>query len=71
MSKQPTRWRATRGAARILAMGGAVAALVGMVSAGQALAAVAVPDERVLQRQGVIERRKALGQVDETSRTPG
>jgi hypothetical protein len=68
MSRQPTRRRATRGAARILAMWGAVAALVGLVSAGQALAAMAVPDERVLNRQGVIERQKALDQVDETGR---
>jgi hypothetical protein len=63
MSKQPTRRRATRGAARTLAVGVAVAALVGIVGAGQALAA-AVPDERVLERQGMIDRHKALGQAD-------
>lgn len=65
MSRQPTRRRATRGAVRTLAVGVAVAALVGMVGAGQALAAVAVPDERVLERQGMIDRQKALGQADE------
>jgi hypothetical protein len=68
MSKQPTRRCATRGAARILAVGVAVAALVGMVGAGQALAAVAVPDERVLERQGMLDRQKALGQADEKGR---
>jgi uncharacterized protein HemX len=66
MSKQPTRRRATRGAARVLAMWGAVAALVGLVGAGQALAVMAVPDERVLERQDMIERQKALDQVDQT-----
>ena len=65
MSKQPTRRRATRGAARTLTVGVAVAALVGMIGAGQALAAVAVPDERVLERQSMIDRQKTLGQTDE------
>ena len=68
MSKQLTRRRATRGAARTLAVGVAVAALVGIVGAGQALAAVAVPDERVLERQGIIDRHRALGQADEKGR---
>jgi hypothetical protein len=68
MSKQFTRRRATRGAARTLAVGVAVAALVGIVGAGQALAAVAVPDERVLERQGIIDRHRALGQADEKGR---
>lgn len=68
MSKQPTRRRATCGAARTLGVGVAVAALVGMVGAGRVLAAVAVPDERVLERQGMIERQKVLGQTDEKGR---
>jgi hypothetical protein len=68
MSKQLTRRRATRGAARTLAVGVAVAALVGIVGAGQALAAVAVPDERVMERQGIIDRHRALGQADEKGR---
>jgi hypothetical protein len=65
MSKQPTRRHATRRAARIFAVGVAVAGLVGIVGAGQALAAVAVPDERVLERQGRIDRQTAPGQADE------
>jgi hypothetical protein len=65
MSKQPTRRHATRRAARTLAVGVAVAGLVGIVGAGQALAAVAVPDERVLERQGRIDRQTAPGQADE------
>jgi hypothetical protein len=48
-------------------MGAAVAALVGIVGAGQALAA-AMPDERVLERQGMIDRRTAPGQADERGR---
>jgi hypothetical protein len=68
MSKQPTRRRPTGGAARTLAVGVAVAALVGIVGAGQALAAVAVPDERVLERQRMIDRHRALGQIDEQGR---
>jgi hypothetical protein len=68
MSKHPTRRRATRGAARTLAMGVAVAALVGMVSAGQALATLAPPDERVLERQGRIKHQPAAGQADEKGR---
>jgi hypothetical protein len=68
MNKQPTRRRATRGAARTLTVGVAVAALVAMIGAGQALAAVAVPDERVLERQSMIDRQKTLGQTDEKGR---
>jgi hypothetical protein len=71
MSKQPTRRRV----ARTLALGVAVAALAGTVGAGQALAAqagvpdepTAVPDERVLERQGRIDRT-TLGQLDEQGR---
>jgi hypothetical protein len=65
MRKQLSRRRATRGAARTLAVGVAAAVLVGIVGAGQALAAVARPDERVLERQGMIDRQPRLGQVDE------
>jgi hypothetical protein len=68
MSKQSTRRRATRVRARTLAVGVAVAALVGIVGAGQALAAVAPPDERVLERQGIIDRHTALGKLDEPGR---
>jgi hypothetical protein len=67
MNKQPTRRCPTRAAARTFAVGVAVAALVGMVGAGQA-PALAVPDERVLERQDVIDRQKAPGQVDEKGR---
>jgi hypothetical protein len=67
MSKQPTRRRrATRTAARTVVVGVAVAALVGIVGASQALA---VPDERVLERQGMIDRQKAAAsQADEQGR---
>jgi hypothetical protein len=72
MNKQPTRRRA----ARTLAMGVAVAALVGTVGAGQTLATQAgvpdepgvVPDERVLERQGRIDWQTPLGQLDEQGR---
>jgi hypothetical protein len=57
MSKQPTRRR--------VALTLAVAALVGIVGAGQALAGAAAPDERVLERQGTIDRHRAPGQLDE------
>ena len=59
MDKQPTRRR--RGA-RAVAVGVAVAALVGILGAGQALAA---PDERVLERQGRIDYQAAAGQADQ------
>jgi hypothetical protein len=59
MDKQPTR---RRRAARTVAVGVAVAALVATLGAGQALAG---PDERVLERQGMIDRQTAAGQADE------
>jgi hypothetical protein len=63
MNKQPTRRRrAARAAARTLTVGVAVAALVGILGAGQALAQ---PDERVLERQGRIDYQAAAGQADE------
>ena len=68
MSTQYTRRRSSRGAARALAVGVAVAALAGIVGAGQALAAVAPPDERVLERQRGIDRHTAVGQADEQGR---
>jgi hypothetical protein len=53
---QPTRRRRTacRGAARTLAIATAMAALLATLSVGQALAG---PDERVLERQGRIQRQ--------------
>jgi hypothetical protein len=66
MNKQPTlRRRASRAAGRTLAVGLAVAALVATLGAGQALAA---PDERVLERQGRIDRQAAAGQADEQAK---
>ena len=64
MSNQPTRRRrASRAAARKLAVAAALAALVATLGAGQALAG---PDERVLERQARIDRQKAAaGQADE------
>jgi hypothetical protein len=64
MSNQPTRRRrASRAAARKLAVAAALAALVATLGAGQALAG---PDERVLERQATIDRQKAAaGQADE------
>jgi hypothetical protein len=52
----PTRRRraARRGAARTLATATAMAALIATLSVGQALAG---PDERVLERQGRIQRQ--------------
>ena len=59
MSKQPIRRRrATEAAARTVVVGVAVAALVGIVGASQALAGT---DERVMQRQGMIDRQAATG----------
>jgi hypothetical protein len=43
--------------ARAIAIGGAVAALTAALGAGQALASAAQPDERVLERQGMIQRQ--------------
>jgi hypothetical protein len=53
---KPTRRRRTacRAAARTLAIATAIAALTATLSAGQALAG---PDERVLERQGRIDRQ--------------
>ena len=60
MSKQHTRRRRTRCAvARAIAVGGAVATLVAILGAGQALASTAQPDERVLERQGLIDQQAA------------
>jgi len=59
MNKQPTR---RRRAARTVAVGVAVAALVATLGAGQALAQ---PDERVLERQGRIDHQTAAGQADQ------
>jgi hypothetical protein len=66
MSKQHTRRRRTRCAvARALAIGGAAAALAAVLGAGQTLAAVAPPDERILERQGRIDNQAAAHQADE------
>jgi len=53
---KPTRRRRTacRGAARLLAVATALAALTATLSVGQALAG---PDERILERQGRIDRQ--------------
>ena len=61
---KPTRRRraACRAAARTLAIAAAVAALVAILGAGQALAG---PDERVLERQGRIDRQATTGQADQ------
>jgi hypothetical protein len=65
MTKQSTRRRRARcAAARVIAVAGA-AALIAVVGAGQALAATAPPDERVLERQGRIDRQAATSQADE------
>lgn len=57
MSKQPIRRRRARcAAARAIAVAGA-AALVAVLGAGQALASTAQPDERVLERPGMIDRQ--------------
>jgi hypothetical protein len=70
MSKQRTRRRRTRCAvARAIAVGGAVATLVAVLGAGQALAATAQPDERVLERKGLIDQQAAeQGQADAPAR---
>jgi hypothetical protein len=59
MSKQRTR---RRRACRTLAIAAALAALATALGAGQALAG---PDERVLERQGRIDRQVAAAQADE------
>ena len=70
MTKQHTRRRRTRCAvARAIAVGAAVAALAAVLGAGQALASTAQPDERVLERQGLIDRQAAeQGRTEEASR---
>jgi hypothetical protein len=66
MNKQRTRRRRARcAAARTLAIGAAIAALVATLGAGQTLAATAPPDERVLERQGRIDNPAAANQADE------
>jgi hypothetical protein len=63
MNKSTRRRRAAcRHAARTLAVATAIAALVATLSVGQALAG---PDERVLERQGRIDRQAEAGQADE------
>jgi hypothetical protein len=59
---KPTRRRraACRAAARTLAIATAIAALTATLSAGQALAG---PDERVLERQGWIDRQAVNGEA--------
>jgi hypothetical protein len=65
---KPTRRRRTacRAAARTLAVATAVAALIAILGAGQALAG---PDERVLERQGRIDNHETAGQADEQAKT--
>jgi hypothetical protein len=63
MSKQSHRRRRARCAvARAIAIGGAVATLAVILATGQALAGVAPPDERVLERQGRIDHETVAGQ---------
>ena len=74
MSKQRTRRRRTQCAvARAIAVGGAVASLVAILGAGQAAASTAPPDERVLERQGLIEQQAAEQRRADTpaQQTPG
>ena len=66
MSKQHIRRQRRRCAVvRALAVGGAAAGLAAVLGAGQALAAVVPPDERVLERQGRIDNQAAANQADE------
>ena len=71
MNKSTRRRRAAcRGAARTLAVAAALAALTATLSAGQALAG---PDERVLERQGSIDRQAEAadrGKAAEPSQAP-
>jgi hypothetical protein len=69
MSKQPTcRRRASRAPGRSLALAVGAAALVALLGASQALATLAPPDERVLERQGRIKHQPAAGQADAKGR---
>jgi hypothetical protein len=69
MDTQPTEHRrTTEAAARTIAVGVAVAALVVTLGAGQALATTAPPDERVLERQGRVDNHEAAGQADEQAK---
>jgi hypothetical protein len=70
MSKQRIPRRRTRCAVgRAIAVGGAVATLVAILGAGQALAATAQPDERILERQGLIDQQAAeQGRADAPTR---
>jgi hypothetical protein len=69
MSKQSTyRRRAGRAAGRSLTLAVGAAALVALLGAGQALATLAPPDERVLERQGWIKHQSAAGQANEMGR---
>jgi hypothetical protein len=66
MSKQHNRRRRVRrAAARTLAIGAAVAALVAVLGAGPALAIQAPPDERILERQGRVNHQLSVGQAGE------
>ncbi len=65
MNKRTRRRRAACPAARTLATATAVAALLATLSAGQALAG---PDERVLERQGRIDRQAANGRAGDQER---
>jgi hypothetical protein len=62
MNKRTRRRRAACRAARTLAIATAMAGLIATLYAGQALAG---PDERVLERQGRIDRQAEVGQADE------
>jgi hypothetical protein len=62
MSRQPVRRRWG------LALAAAVAALVALFGAGQAMATPAPPDEHVLERQGRIDHQAAARQAGEQGR---
>jgi hypothetical protein len=64
MNKQPiSRRRASRAAGRRLALSVAAAALVALLGAGQALATLVPPDERILERQRRYGHHPAAGQA--------
>ena len=67
MNKPTRRRRATcRSGARTLAIATAIAALIATLSAGQALAG---PDERVLERQGRIDRQAVNGEAGDQGKS--